>query len=145
MVAGASDETPYGGFCSCGAPCGVKMGSDPAQFAVVDGRLFIFGDVQGKEFWLLDRDDNIRHADQLWPAIRDKGWRMQSLKAWIFKVPWYRDGRGLMARWRAAHPGRELNYDTGGPPNNRPFQYPAPPAPPGDRHESFGGRPQPAV
>ena len=120
----AKHEPQYGGFCSNGAPYGVKMGSDPTQFAVVDGRLFIFGDVQGKEFWLLDRDDNIRHADELWPSITDQGWRGQSLHAWIFKVPWYRDGRGLMARWREAHPGRELNYDTGGTLSNLVFKYP---------------------
>jgi len=123
-AAPAKYEPQYGGFCSNGAPYGVKMGSDPTQFAVVDGRLFIFGDVQGKEFWLLDRDDNIRHADELWPSIRDQGWRGQSLHAWVFKVPWYRDGRGLMARWREAHPGRELNYDTGGTLSNLVFKYP---------------------
>jgi hypothetical protein len=88
------------------------MGSDPTQFEVRDGRDFIFGDVQGREFWLLDEADNVRHADELWPSIADKGWRAQSLKAWTFKVPWYRDGKGLMARWRAKHPGEELHYDT---------------------------------
>src|SRR5258706_12965127 len=90
-------EPQYGGFCSNGAPYGVKMGSDPTQFEVREGRLFIFGDVQGREFWLLDEADNIRHADELWPGIRDKGWRAQSLQAWTFKVPWYRGGASLMA------------------------------------------------
>ena len=124
VAAPAKYEPQYGGFCSNGAPYGVKMGSDPTQFEVVDGRLFIFGDVQGKEFWLLDRDDNIRHADLLWPGIRDKGWRTQSLSAWIFKVPWYRDGKSLMARWREKHPGQEMNYDTGGTVNNLVLKYP---------------------
>ena len=78
-----------------------------------DGRLFIFGDVLGHEQWLLDEKDNIAHADALWPSIADKGWRTQSLKAWLFKVPWYRDGKGLMVRWRAKHPGEELHYETG--------------------------------
>jgi YHS domain-containing protein len=120
----AKYEPQYGGFCSNGAPYGVKMGSDPTQFEIRDARLFIFGDVQGRELWLLDEGDNIRHADELWPSIEDKGWRTQSLKAWIVKVPWYRDGKGLMARWREKHPGRELNYDTGGTLNNVLFKYP---------------------
>lgn len=124
VAAPAKYEPQYGGFCSNGAPYGVKMSSDPTQFEVAGGRLFIFGDVQGKEFWLLDRDDNIRHADDLWPGIRDKGWRTQSLKAWIVKVPWYRDGQSLMARWREKHPGREMNYDTGGTLNNVLFKHP---------------------
>jgi YHS domain-containing protein len=120
----AKYEPQYGGFCSNGAPYGVKMGSDPTQFELRGGRLFIFGDVQGREFWLLDWEDNIRHGDELWPAIRDKGWRTQSLKAWTFKVPWYRTGRELMGRWREQHPGQELNYDTGGMLDNLVFKYP---------------------
>ena len=124
LAAPAKYEPQYGGFCSNGAPYGVKMSSDPTQFELRGGRLFIFGDVQGREFWLLDWEDNIRHADELWPEIRDKGWRGQSLKAWIFKVPWYRSGRELMVRWREKHPGRELDYDTGGTLNNLVFKYP---------------------
>lgn len=124
VAAPAKYEPLYGGFCSNGAPYGVKMGSDPTQFEIRGARLFIFGDVQGHEFWLLDEADNIMHADELWPSIADKGWRTQSLKAWIFKVPWYRDGKSLMARWLEKHPGQELHYDTGGTLNNVLFKYP---------------------
>jgi len=77
----AKYEPQYGGFCSNGAAYNVKLGSDPTQFAVKDGRLFIFGDVLGKEMLLRDAEANSRHADQLWPGIRDEGWR------------WQRDGR----------------------------------------------------
>src|SRR5690349_6635641 len=55
-------EPQYGGFCSNGAPYGVKLGSDPTQFEIRDGRLFIFGDVLGHEFWLMDERANIAHA-----------------------------------------------------------------------------------
>jgi YHS domain-containing protein len=138
VAAPARYEPQYGGFCSNGAPYGVKMGSDPTQFEIRGERLFIFGDVQGREFWLLDREDNIRHADDLWPAIRDKGWRTQSLQAWTFKVPWYRTGRELMARWREAHPGQEMNYDTGGALNNLVFKYPGWRAREGYSQEALG-------
>jgi YHS domain-containing protein len=124
LAAPAKYEPQYGGFCSNGAPYGVKLGSDPTQFELRDNRLFIFGDVQGREFWLLDWEDNIKHADELWPEIRDKGWRGQSLKAWTFKVAWYRTGKDLMARWREKHPGQELRYDTGGMLDNLIFKYP---------------------
>jgi len=127
----AKYEPQYGGFCSNGAPYAVKLGSDPTQFEIRDARLFIFGDVQGHEMWLLDWQDNIRHADELWPSIRDKGYRAQTLKAWIFKVPWYRTTPELMARWRAAHPGEVIHYpgrtepyDTGGFFNNMVLKYP---------------------
>lgn len=119
-----SYEPQYGGFCSNGAPYAVKLGSDPTQFEIRDGRLFIFGDIVGHEMWLLDERENIRHADELWPRIRDEGWRYASLKAWISKVPWYKDGRTLMAEWRARHPGRSLDYDTGGTLDNLVLKYP---------------------
>ena len=117
-------EPQYGGFCSNGAAYNVKLGSDPTQFVVRDGRLFIFGDVLGKEMWLLDAETNIRHADQLWPGIRDEGWRWATLKGWIDRVPWYKRGPELMAEWQARHPGRKLEYDTGGSLNNLVFKYP---------------------
>ena len=68
-------EPQYGAFCSNGIAYNVKLGSDPTQFELRDGRLFIFGDVLGREFWLLDPEGNIRHSDALWPAMRDTGWR----------------------------------------------------------------------
>jgi len=123
-AAPARYEPQYGGFCSNGAPYAVKLGSDPTQFEIRDGRLFIFGDILGREMWLLDEKENIAHADALWPEIRDKGWRAQSMKAWIFKVPWYRTGRELMVRWREKHPGQSLDYDTGGFLNNMVLKYP---------------------
>lgn len=123
-AAPARYEPQYGGFCSNGAPYAVKLGSDPTQFEIRDGRLFIFGDVLGREMWLLDPAGNIAHADELWPAIADSGWRAQSLKAWVFKVPWYRTGPSLMAEWQAKHPGRTIDYDTGGALNNLVFKYP---------------------
>ena len=117
-------EPQYGGFCSNGAPYAVKLGSDPTQFEIRDGRLFIFGDVLGHEMWLLHEQENIRHADELWPSIRDEGWRAASMKAWTFKVPWYRTGRVLMAEWKQKHPGREIDYDTGGFWSNMVLKYP---------------------
>jgi YHS domain-containing protein len=124
VAAPAKYEPQYGGFCSDGAPYAVKLGSDPTQFEIRDGRLFIFGDILGHELWLLDERGNIAHADALWPGIRDAGWRAQSMKAWIWKVPWYKDGRELMAEWKARHPGRTLEYDPGGFMNNMVLKYP---------------------
>ncbi len=44
----ADYEPQYGGFCASGAAFAVKLGSDPSTWQVVDGRLFIFGDVLGQ-------------------------------------------------------------------------------------------------
>jgi YHS domain-containing protein len=124
MAAPRIYEPQYGGFCSNGAPYAVKLGSDPTEFEIRDGRLFIFGDVLGHEMWKLDERDNIRRADELWPRIRDVGWRWQTIKGLVFRVPWYRTGRELMARWRERHPGRTLDYDPGGIVQNLFFKRP---------------------
>jgi YHS domain-containing protein len=118
-------EPQYGAFCSNGVAYNVKLGSDPTQFELYQGRLFIFGDVLGREMWLLDPEGNVRHADALWPGMRDTGWRWQSIKGWTFeKVSWYRTGRSLMEEWRAKHPGRTIEYDTGGMLDNMVLKYP---------------------
>ena len=114
VAAPARFEPQYGGFCSNGAPYAVKLGSDPTEFEIRDGRLFIFGDILGHEYWKLDERDNILRADALWPSIRDVGWRWQTVKGLVFRVPWYRTGRSLKARWEAQNPGRTLDYDPGG-------------------------------
>ena len=59
-----------------------------------------------------------------WPSIRDQGWRAQTLKSWIFRVPWYQTSPALMQRWRAAHPGQAIDYDTGGGLRNIVLKYP---------------------
>ena len=117
-------EPQYGGFCSDGAAYAVKLGSDPTQFEIRDGRLFIFGDIIGHEMWLLDERGNIAHADAVWPGMRDEGWRVASMKAWMHKVPWYKTGGELMAEWKARHPGRTLSFDTGGAMKNLVLKYP---------------------
>ena len=124
MAAPTLYEPQYGGFCSNGAPYAVKLGSDPTQFEIRDGRLFIFGDIMGKEFWLLDPATNIRHADSFWPTLKDEGWRWATLKGWTNRVPWYKRSPELMKEWEAKHPGQKLVYDTGSALDNMVFKYP---------------------
>ncbi len=125
LASPAKYEPQFGGFCSNGAAYRVKLGSDPTQFEIRDGRLFIFGDILGHEFWLLDERDNIAHADQVWPRMREQGWREATLEGWIFRVPWYKTGRALRDEWRAKHPGQaEIAYDTGGFLDNMVLKYP---------------------
>ena len=107
-------EPQYGGFCSNGAPYRIKLGSDPTEFVIYNQRLFIFGDILGREMWLLHRDENIAHADREWPAIADTGWRWASISAFANKVPWYRTGSELHGEYERRNPGKKLSFDTGG-------------------------------
>jgi YHS domain-containing protein len=113
-AAPAKYEPQYGGFCSNGAPYKIKLGSDPTEFIVHNGRLFIFGDVLGREMWLLHRDDNIANADKVWPEIADQGWRGLTVVSLVNRVPWYRTSAELHAEYERRHPGKKLTYDPGG-------------------------------
>lgn len=105
----------YGGFCASGAAYGLKLGSDPTEFIVRDGRLFIFGDVLGRTAWLLDPAWNVDHADRIWPESAPRGWRWQSLRRYAVKVDWYKDSGEILADFRRRHPDREWPaYDPGG-------------------------------
>ena len=108
-------EPQYGGFCASGAAFAIKLGSDPTAWQIYDGRLFIFGDVLGKTAWQLDPKWNVDHADKLWPAIADKGWRGVSLASYVSKVPHYKTGAQIRAEWNAKNPGKPWPaYDVGG-------------------------------
>jgi YHS domain-containing protein len=97
-------EPQYGGFCSNGTPFKVKLGSDPSEWEIVDGRLFIFGDLSGRETWKIDREFYIKKADEYWPEIEHKGWRWQSFTAIYLKhVPHYQTGWDQIAKWEAKH------------------------------------------
>jgi YHS domain-containing protein len=112
-------EPQYGGFCASGAAFAVKLGSDPTSWTLYEGRLIIFGDVLGKTAWSLDPKWNVEHADRLWPAIADKGWRGQSLQAYADKVPHYLTGAQIRDMWLARYPGQAYpSYDPGGMINN---------------------------
>ncbi len=108
-------EPQYGGFCSSGAAFNIKLGSDPTSWQIFEGRLFIFGDVLGQMAWQVDPKWNVDHADRLWPAIQDKGWRGVSLGSYISKVPHYKTGAQIRAEWETKNPGKSWpTYDVGG-------------------------------
>ncbi len=108
-------EPQYGGFCASGAAFAVKLGSDPTAWLIRDGRLFIFGDVIGQTAWNIDPAWNIDHADRLWPSIADRGWRAQSLSAYLSKVPHYQSGAEIRAQWQQQNPGATWPaYNPGG-------------------------------
>ena len=108
-------EPQYGGFCASGAAFAIKLGSDPTAWQLREGRLFIFGDVLGQTAWSVDPAWNVAHADRLWPQIAARGWRVQSLGAYLNKVPHYLTGAQIRDQWLALHPGQRWPaYDPGG-------------------------------
>jgi len=97
-----------------GVTYGVKLSSDPTEFEIIDGKLYIFGDVLGHEYWLLEKEKNLPHAHQMWPEAKDVPWVQQTMKRAIFnRVDWYQSGGGLRDEWERRNPGKKLVYDPG--------------------------------
>lgn len=110
----AKYEPQYGAFCSSGAAFALKLGSDPTSWEIYQGRLFIFGDVLGHEAWKLDKDWNIKYADQVWPEIKSAGWRGQSLSRYMNKVPWYKNSKDIRDEYAKKYGGKPWpSYDVG--------------------------------
>jgi YHS domain-containing protein len=167
LVAPGRYEPQYGGFCSSGAAFAIKLGSDPSEWEIVHGKLYMFGDVLGHEAWRLDPRWNIEHGDQVWPEAREAGWRWQSLKRYMSKVSWYKSQKDIAREFRTKYPDGEWpKYDVGSMVQNLFTKYPGwraregfgpqpviglvgddpcPPACPGTESKPFAGKRQGAV
>jgi YHS domain-containing protein len=97
-------EPQFGGFCANGAVYGMKWASNPTSFEILDGKLFIFSGWGSHASWRLHKVENVTLASQLWPEIKDSGWRMQSVKRMIWRVPHYRSNDSLNALWNSTFP-----------------------------------------
>ena len=108
-------EPQYAGFCASGAAYALKLGSDPTEWRIVDGKLYIFGDVLGRTAWELDPAWNIKHGDEVWPEAKDAGWRGQTLKRYANKVSWYKTGADIRKEFETKFPGKTMpQFDVGG-------------------------------
>lgn len=65
----------YGGFCAYGTSQGYKVGTDPAAFAIVDGRLYLNYNRAVQRTWNQDRPGYIAKADRQWPLIQATPYR----------------------------------------------------------------------
>jgi YHS domain-containing protein len=115
----------YGGFCASGAAYALKLGSDPTEFVIRDGRIFFFGDVLGKTAWQINPEWNVEKGDEVWPAAKDTGWRWQSLKRFASKVSWYKDSATIRREYKEKFPDTPRpEYDPGGLMQNLFFKSP---------------------
>jgi len=59
----------YGCYCACGMEQGRLLASDPAAFALHEGRLYVFSEPAAREVWLSDIVTNLASADRHWPEF----------------------------------------------------------------------------
>lgn len=59
----------YGGFCAFGVSVSKKFVSDPEQFDIVDGKLYLNLDSKTRAIWLKDVPGRIQQGDTNWTKI----------------------------------------------------------------------------
>ena len=62
----------FGGYCAYGLSEGHKAPTQPDAWTIVDGKLYFNYDTEVRELWKKEMDDRIKHADENWPALKDK-------------------------------------------------------------------------
>jgi hypothetical protein len=69
----ASDPEKYapqfGGFDAFGVSQGRKVGAHPRVFAIVDGKLYMFSDLESRKNWKKDVPGNIARASEQWTEV----------------------------------------------------------------------------
>ena len=90
----------YAGYCASGLPYALKAAIGADTFAIVDGKLYLFGSPRSRRGWLLDKDRNIALGDRYWDEeVRDAYSRIQNYKRYLFKVPHYKTDDELDAEY----------------------------------------------
>ena len=59
----------FGGYCAYGVSQGHKVGAHPRVFAVVDGKLYMFSDLDARKNWKKDIPGNIARATDQWQEV----------------------------------------------------------------------------
>lgn len=59
----------YDGFDAFGVSQGHKVGAHPRVFALVDGKLYMFADLESRKNWKKDVPGNIARASEQWSEV----------------------------------------------------------------------------
>jgi YHS domain-containing protein len=86
----------YGGYCANGIVYGIPWGGDADTWAMVNGKLYIFGGAGSRDAFLLDVSGNISLADKYWKEeIANNNSFLQRAKRMTMRVPHYKSGEEL--------------------------------------------------
>jgi len=62
-------EPQYGGYCAWAVANGDTASSDPKQWNITDGKLYLNYNAKIQEKWLKDKVGFIEKADKNWPSV----------------------------------------------------------------------------
>lgn len=88
----------FGGYCTNGIVYGIPWGGDADSFALIDGKLYIFGGAGSKAAFMLDPGHNLALARQYWESeVEGSNALVQRVRRLVLRVPHYKSGAELAA------------------------------------------------
>jgi YHS domain-containing protein len=86
----------FGGFCTNGIVYGIPWGGDADTWAILDGKLYIFGGQGSKDAFMLDPAGNLKLAEQYWrDEVAGRNSFVQRAYRLVWRVPHYKSGAEL--------------------------------------------------
>ncbi len=96
----------FGGYCANGIVYGIPWGGDADTWAILHGKLYIFGGAGSRDAFMLDPEGNLRLARRYWDdEVNGSNALVQRAYRLAWRVPHYKSGAELaeaVARARAA-------------------------------------------
>lgn len=88
----------FGGYCANGIAYGIPWGGDADRWAMIDGKLYIFGGKGSHDAFMLDVPRNLALANKYWgEEVNGSNAFFQRSKRMIMRVPHYKSGEELAA------------------------------------------------
>ena len=88
----------FGGYCTNGIVYGIPWGGNANSWAMIDGKVYIFGGQGAKDAFLLDPKGNMALANKYWSEeMNGSNAFWQRSKRLVFRVPHYKSGEELAA------------------------------------------------
>ncbi len=89
----------FGGFCANGIVYAIPWGGDADTWAILGGKLYIFGGAGSRDAFLLDVPGNLALAHQHWASeVAGSHSLWQRSKRLVWRVPHYASGAELAQR-----------------------------------------------
>ena len=86
----------FGGYCTNGIVYGIPWGGDADSWAMIDGKLYIFGGQGSKDAFMLDPTGNLALAEKYWrEEVAGRNSFLQRAYRLVIRVPHYKSGAEL--------------------------------------------------
>ena len=86
----------FGGYCTNGIVYGIPWGGDADSWAILGGKLYIFGGQGSKDAFMLDPEGNLALAEKYWrDEVAGRNSFLQRAYRLVIRVPHYRSGAEL--------------------------------------------------